>query len=296
MRESGSRSTEQIDLSVVIPARNAEEWIGEQLEALSKQLDGACEVLLADNGSTDGTNQIFRSYTGRAATRWEVVDASAIPGQAYARNVGAKEARGELLVFVDADDVVAPGYLQAMRKALAEHEFVAAMLDDVTLNQGWTKPRNQLPQAREIPVTLAFLPAAGGGTLGIRRSLFERLGGFDTGTSPGEDADLCWRAELNGTHLALVTDAVVQYRRRNTFRGFFRRGFSDGIARTALYCRFRDKGMPRRHWRTVLSFHGGVLVMAWRTRSRSELAELCETIGVRLGLIRGSFKNRVWYL
>jgi glycosyltransferase involved in cell wall biosynthesis len=288
-------SAEQTLLSIIIPARNAQDWIGELLEALIREVDSACEVLLADNGSTDGTNDLFRNYANAAPTRWSIVDASAVPGTAYARNLGAQEASGDLLLFVDADDVVAPGYVAAMRDALAEHEFVVASLDCDTLNPAWTKPKVHGPQVREIPIVLGFLPAGAGGSLGIRRSLFERLDGFDT-TSLIEDADLCWRAQLKGIDLTFVPDAVLRFRYRNSLGAFFRRGLRDGLGRPALYATFRDLGMPRRDWRTIVSFYGGVLPMFWRTRTRADLADLCATLGVRLGLVAGCVKYRVWYL
>src|SRR4051812_37521166 len=112
-----------VDLSVVIAARDAESTLGEQLRALEAQeWDGTWEVLVVDNGSTDGTVDVVR----RAATGWpalRLVPATNGVGPAYARNVGARAAAGRSLAFCDADDVVAPGWVVAVGAALRREEF-----------------------------------------------------------------------------------------------------------------------------------------------------------------------------
>lgn len=283
-------------LSVVIAARNAEEWIGDQLEALSRQLDEDCEVVLADNGSTDRTNDVFRRYAENAPNQWSVVDASAVLGPSYARNAGTNASRGELLLFLDADDVIAPGYITAMRDALSQREFVAARLEDATLNEAWTKPKSPLPQLREIPIVFGFLPSPAGASLGMRRSVFDSVGGFDPDFLGSDDIDFSWRAQLLGTDVTLVTEAMLHYRYRNSLSAFFRQGLRDGLDRPALYRKFRDQGMPGRSWRSVPFFYGRVFAMAWRTRTRADLAQLYRAIGVRLGLLRGCIKCRVFYV
>ena len=77
-------------LSVVIAALDADRWLGEQLEALASQVtDFDWEVILADNGSRDGTKGVFEGYLVRLpSSAW--VDASDTKGPAHARNVGAK--------------------------------------------------------------------------------------------------------------------------------------------------------------------------------------------------------------
>lgn len=292
-----SNSEHGVVVSVIIAAYNAEETLGDQLAALEREsLDDPWEVILADNGSTDRTVAVFDRYASRFQTSWKVEDASAMSGQAYARNVGAEVARGEYLVFVDADDVVAPGYLAAMKKALEVDCFVAARLEIDRLNPSWAKPRHPPPQLREIPLYLGFLPAAGGGTLGIRRQTFEALGGFDVSVPGLEDAEFCWRAKLAGTDLAFASDAVLSCRYRGSLPAFYLRGLRDGIARTALYARFREHGMPHRSARSAMRFHAGVLRQVLSARTRSDLSELFETFGVRVGLIRGCVRHRVWYL
>ena len=89
-----------MQLSVVIACYNAARTIGGQLESLARQeWSEPWEVIVADNGSTDGSAAIAEQYRSRLPSL-RVVDASARRGQAYARNVGAKAARGVALAFV----------------------------------------------------------------------------------------------------------------------------------------------------------------------------------------------------
>jgi GT2 family glycosyltransferase len=274
-------------LSVVIAALDAAPWLGEQLDALASQVtDFAWEVIVADNGSRDGTKAVFeRSSTRLPASTW--VDASDRAGQAHARNVGAELARGECLVFVDADDVVAPGYLTAVHTALGSHALVAATLD--------SGASRGTPVEEEVQPYLGFLPAAAGGTLGVRRSLFEELGGFDCDLPPAEDIDLCWRAALAGHELVRAPGAVLRYRRRSTLGAVFRQSFQYGAIRPLLYLRYRQAGMPRRQGVAALRFHLGVVPLALRTRSRADLQDWVALLAVRAGHLRGSLCYRVWY-
>src|SRR3954452_8254427 len=117
-------------LSVGIPCLNAASTLGVQLAALTRQSwPGGWEVIVADNGSTDGSREIVESYRGRLPGL-ELVDASDRRGQAHARNAGAAAASGDAFLFGDADDEVAPGWLAALGRALAVHEFVACRYDN----------------------------------------------------------------------------------------------------------------------------------------------------------------------
>lgn len=96
-------------VTVVIPAHNARTTIDEQLDALMRQTyDRPFEVLLCDNGSTDGTAAHVTTRPRCEAYELRVIDASAVPGASYARNLGAAVATGEFLAFCDADDKVSP--------------------------------------------------------------------------------------------------------------------------------------------------------------------------------------------
>src|SRR5436309_9736329 len=103
-----------VDVTVAIPMRNAAATIAEQLEALVDQdFTGEWEVVVADNGSTDDSRDIVRRFADRLPDL-RVLDASQAVGAAHARNVALREARGDVFVVTDADDVVDRGWVTAM--------------------------------------------------------------------------------------------------------------------------------------------------------------------------------------
>ena len=282
-----------VRLSVVIPARNAGEWLADQLEALATQdCPFRWEVILADNGSTDTTIEVFNRISPRLPTA-QIIDASATRGQAFARNQGADSARGEILVFVDADDVIAPGYLSAVESGMARCDVGVAQLDTRTLNPG---RRGLDVLADGTPVAyLGFLPAGAGAGLAVRRRLFADLGGFDVDMPPAEDIDLCWRAQLAGSRLAPLPGAIVRYRLRTTTRRVFTQSYQYAKIRPALFRRYRSKGMPRRSMSEAVRFHLGVLPRVARIRHKDDFEDVTILVATRLGHLAGSIKYRTWY-
>ena len=213
-------------VSVVIPVLNGARWLACQLEALSRDDAQPFETVIADNGSTDDTVAIARSFDRKMPLR--VIDASERPGQSFARNLGARAASGDLLLFLDNDDEIGPGYVAAMVSALSGAEFVAARIDDHKLNDGWCRKARTVPLIHEL--RRSPRPWAPGGALGVRRTTFERLGGFAEDLVCGEDVEFCWRARKNDVVLTFVDDAILHYRYRTTLRGLARQGNAYGFA------------------------------------------------------------------
>lgn len=284
-----------VALSVVIPCRDAAVHLPAALEALAGEaLDVPWEVVVADNGSQDGTVAVAEAFRDRLTLR--VIDASERHGQWFARNRGAAEARGDQLVFLDSDDVIAPGYLAQMRRALAENELVAAHLESERLNPGWVARSRPLGLVEGMNDNLGFLPFANGCCLGARRAAFEALGGFSEYRPTGEDTDLCWRAQLAGMHLGVASGAVLHYRFRNTLQGIFHQALDYGRAETLLYRRFRHRGMPRRRPRVVVREWRHSARRLLRAQAKHERAEALFHAGLALGRVLGSARNRVLYL
>lgn len=284
------------ELSVVIPVYNGEPELEEQLEALAGQeYSGDWELIVADNGSTDDSVALARRFEDRIP-HLTIVDASAQPGQAYALNAGAAACNGRSLLFLDSDDVVAPGYLAAMAAALAEAPFVAARLDCVSLNPSWVRTSRPPTQTDGIGAPFAFLPSAAGCSIGIWKSVFDEVGGFDSSILLGNDVDLCWRVQLASYPLHFVPQAVVQYRYRDTLKGIFAQARTYGTAGPTLFSKYRDLGMPRRSGRSAVRFHGAAVVRLVRARSKSDLAGCAFLFGYRMGLLEGCLRRRALYL
>jgi glycosyltransferase involved in cell wall biosynthesis len=230
-------------ISVIIPVRNGRGTLGEQLEALHRQsYRGAWEIVIADNGSTDGTPEAAQQLAPPGIPL-RVIDASAHAGSSYARNCGAAEARGDFLVFCDADDVVAPSWLEAMAAAAARYDAVTGPQDASTINapdvQGWRPPR-----ATTLPSS-GFLPYAPSCNLGVWADVYKRTGGFNEEYPQAHDVDWSWRAQLASFTLGFAPDAVVHYRYRSTIKGVARQAYVSGLDAARLYHDYRDKGMAR---------------------------------------------------
>jgi glycosyltransferase involved in cell wall biosynthesis len=278
---------------VIIPARDAAATLGTQLEALATQdVPVAWEVIVVDNGSTDGTGEVCARFQDRLALS---VLPCPTPGTSAARNAGARAARGEHLLFCDADDEVAPGWVAAMSRGLGTHDAVGGRIDDEALN-GHLRYVPRHPDG--LPVVAGFLPRTISANLGVRADVFAAVGGFrEVYTYGSDDTELSWRLQLAGHTLGYVPDAVVRYRHRSRTRDVAVKAFRTGRSRGRLFREYRGAGMPQPRlagavlrWARLLAL---VPVAPWRPAARWRLADQA---GAALGRVVGSLEQRVLYL
>jgi glycosyltransferase involved in cell wall biosynthesis len=286
-------------LSVIIPCLNAATTIAAQLDALAKQdWTERWEVIVADNGSTDDSLKIVESYKDKLPSL-RVVDASSRRGQPYALNSGAAAAQGDSLAFCDADDEVAPGWVAAMGEALLQHDFVACRIDFTKLNPPWlqtvfrahAQQHGRLLKAKFPP----YLWHAGGGTLGVRKSLHTAVGGFADALPCLHDNDYCFKIQLRGVELLYVPEAVVHVRCRDTLRGLLRQACRWAEYSVLLYKMYRPANSKDfRLWKEFLWQWKGLLCSIPQIRiGRSARAMWVWQFGWQLGRFLGSVKHHV---
>ena len=282
-------------LTVVVPCLNAADTIGGQLDALARQQwDEPWEVVVADNGSTDGSPEVVAGWADRLPAL-RVIDASGRKSAGYAMNRGVEEARGESVAFADADDEVGEGWLAALGDALRDHEFVSCRQDDEKLNEPWVRAARERKFLTGLP-TLAFpphLPYAGAGTIGIRRALHLRAGGFDESLYL-EDLDYCIRVQLLGPRLHFVPEAVIHYRYRSSLGGIFRQAYRYGRGLAAVQRKHKPRGVRfpgQRKW--LVTGWKPVLLALPNARRKSGRARLAWILGGQLGRYRGSVEHRI---
>ena len=282
--------------SIIIPCYNSAALLAEQLAALSCQRwDEPWEVIVADNGSTDDPAAVVARFQERLPNL-RLIDASARPGAAFARNQGAKAARGEQLSFLDADDVAGEGWLAAIGAALERHDFVASRHDFSRLNPPavLASRHNSQSEGLQRYISPPYLPHAGGCGLGIKAWLHEAVGGFDESFLCLEDTDYCWRVQLAGYDFAFVPAAVVHYRLRETLRGAAKQAFAYGEYNVKLYRRYRAEGMG------AITVWRGLRAWYYLLRSLPRLfdgrarARTVWSLVWRLGRLYGSLRYRVF--
>ena len=274
-------------LSVVISCRNEARWLPSMLASLHRQqIDGWVDTIVVDDGSTDGTHEVAAQagagLPGLRILRTEPVN------RAAAANAGLAASVGEAVVFLDGDDEVAPGYLAALRAALADHDFVAARIDHQALNTSWqraARPPEQSTELRSEP-GVAW-PVAGGGTIAVRRDVLTAVDGFDEGLVDAQDTDLCWRLAGRGVELTFVPDAVLRYRYRETARQVFGQARHYGRGRAVLEHRYGPRPsrltLPRRAVKLGLQ----VLVVPFCVRRSLRFATAFRA-GILLGWIEAT--------
>lgn len=293
---SGSETPPPSLVSVVIPNLNGEKTLATQLEALSGQTyRGDWEVVIADNGSTDRSIEVAEEWNDRLPLR--VIDASERRGINPARNSGADAARGDLILFCDNDDVVSPGWLEAMVVALADHDLVGGWIEQETLNVGTSGWRTGAPRDR-LPVAVGFLPFVPGGNCGVRTDVFRELGGWNNDYVGGaEDEEFSFRVSLAGHRLGFAPDAVIHYRHRAGSGAFARQQYAFGREEAHLYRDFREAGLPQSSTRVALIEWAWLL---WHLpdlfRGGDRRGNWVRKVAHRWGRAAGSIKYRVLYL
>jgi glycosyltransferase involved in cell wall biosynthesis len=292
-----NRLGDRVRLSVVIPCLNEARGVDTQLGRLAEERwSEPWEIVVADNGSTDGTKAIVREYQKRIENL-VLVDASSRPGASHARNVGVSAARGGLVAFCDADDEIQPGWVAAMGQSLGSHELVAGRLDSTKLNERWAVRGR--PQDDGLNALAGHLPHALSTNLGVRRALHERVGGFDEEfLGAAHDVDYCWRLQRAGAELHFDPRVVMAYRFRHDFLALFRQARFYAIGMVSIYRKHLQHGLPQqRHpWLLgVLTWAGLLKVLPIRP-SKHALATFVWTLGWKVGMVEGSIRNRVLLL
>jgi GT2 family glycosyltransferase len=213
--------------TVIIPARNAGRFLPATLGAL-----GDAEVVVVDNGSTDDTAAVALAHGARVVHEPR-------PNRGRARNAGVRASDTPLIAFLDAECVPEAGWLGALTACLEQHPLAAGR---TIVAAGPTRAARF--DARWRFRTRETIERDGWATtanLGIRRELFERLGGFDERfRHAGEDVDLCRRAGP----ITYCPEAVVHHPATTSVRAVFERGFRHGHGSVQLGSR-RDWRHPK---------------------------------------------------
>lgn len=236
--------SDAIQVSVIIPAYNRPEILAECLEALTLQKTSRrWEAIVVDDGSSDDLSGVQKTFASRLPLTWITLAKNGGPAQA--RNAGIGKARGEVVLFTDADCRPEPDWLEEMANRFddqnvtgAKGRYRSAQTDLwARLAQLEFEERFEL---LSISHDIDFVDTYSGA---FRRSQLTAVGGFDTGfpRADNEDVDLSFRIKALGGRFVFVSKAVVWHRHREGAWKYFLLKIGRGYWRMRVYRRHPGK-------------------------------------------------------
>jgi len=197
-----------VKFSIVVPAFNEVKYIGKTLKALKKQTLKDFEIIVKDGQSIDKTVEIARRHADKIVS---IRDSSI----ADARNQGARYAEGDILVFVDADTTLPSYALRRFADLMKDENIVGVSCRKVPQSQSLLdRMLYELVNLSVFVDSVLGLAGAHGNCMVIRRSVFEKVGGFNQKIQVAEEQELVRRAKKFGKFLFLLDMNVVEHPRR----------------------------------------------------------------------------------
>ena len=185
-------------VSVIIPTCNSQTTLHQCLQSVQKQTYKKMEIIVVDRHSADETVQIAKNF--------KVKLFYVTQERSTAKNLGAKNARGEYLLFLDSDMELSPHVVEECVKLCEEKNFDAAVVPLITDGVGF------LAECRKLEVELYshdpnyfLMPRF------FRRTVFFKVGGFDDKLICGEDFDLARRCETRGYRIGKITSPIKHF-------------------------------------------------------------------------------------
>mgnify|MGYP000035338358 CR=1 FL=1 len=231
-------------VSVIVPVRNREVDIAACLESLLRlryPLDHL-ELIVVDDASEDRTAQVVSSFPVRLIS---------VPKRSHAsfcRNLGAQQAKGEILAFIDSDCQADALWLSELLPAFREPRIgvVGGLVDsgfDAKAVDRYEKVKSSLHMGPWFKRSgkgnrFFYVPSC---NLLTQKSLFVQLGGFRTDLHVGEDVDYCWRVQDRGFEVEYRPRGRIFHRHRNSLRGFCSRRFDYGTSEPLLQQIHRER-------------------------------------------------------
>lgn len=194
-------------VSVVVPVFNCERYLAEAIESVLAQSYADTEVIVVDDGSTDNSKAVAKGFGKRVNYLFQEN-----AGASAARNRGAELAKGELLSFLDADDIWTEDKLSLQAALLNEREDVDMVFGHV---EQFISPELESDEKKRLICPLGTMPAYLPGAMLVRRDAFWRVGPFATDVKVAEFLDWYARARERGLNPAMLPGVVYKRRLHN---------------------------------------------------------------------------------
>jgi len=231
-------------LSVIVATYNRKHELEELFASFSQQTlsPEQFEVIIVDDGSTDGTDQFIQELKSTLpfSIQYHYQENK---GPGTARTLGMQEATGDVFIFIDSDCIAPPHYLQTIKGTFEKTEIDAFGGPDKSAEafSAWDKAVNYTMTSF---MTTGGLRGSSGKKLaryyprsfnmGLRREVFEKIGGFGSIYHYGEDIEFSHRILESGATVEYLDDAYVYHKRRSTPAAFVKQIYKMGKARVQL--------------------------------------------------------------
>ena len=198
-------ATDRPSVSAVITAYNSARFIADAIASIRSQRSAPDEIIVVDDGSTDGTDTIVKKLGTDIRYVWQ-----ANGGEASARNCGIALAQGDAIGFLDADDAWPSDRLEKLLRPLQDPRTEIVCGRARTFSEGsWTTAAAASTTDRLEGFLMSF------GCALIRRAMFERIGKVDEAMHHGVDLDWFLRAREQNVPIVVIEDIVLLYRRHD---------------------------------------------------------------------------------
>lgn len=205
-------------VSVVTPCHNAASFVGETLDSVLAQTQPEVEHIVVDDGSSDGSWEVIEAYARAHPERVRGIRLERNRGGSHARNVGARQARGGYVMFLDADDLIEPETLAALVEAVRNRPGTLGVCEWGRLVQregAWVEqPREVAFPSLSADPLKEWLEGRWVPTCSVlwRREVYDGTGGWDETLTGDDDGELMRRALLEGTRLVAAPNGRSHYR------------------------------------------------------------------------------------
>ncbi len=278
-------------VSIIIPVYNEEKDIGKALESLKQQIHKDFEIIIVDDGSTDNTLEIVRQFKARILNQNH-------QGPGLARNLGAKEAKGEILIFVDADMIFDKNYIKNLISPILKdkagkiigttHDYEIATNIDNKWSALWGEIRVSKEQAKEVKIFRA-----------IRKDKFIELGGFDQKYGYADDQTFWFKYKIKPIP---AKNTTCYHKNPLSLKGTYKQARWIGASWKERYTLFKI---------SVLNYLGVLLYfiflpflilaksMQTKLKSSFSIKDIAKFYSVKfagygVGIFRAVYLNKVW--
>jgi len=215
-----------LKVSVVIPTYNRLEFLKQAIDSLLNQSHPPDEIIVVDDGSSDGTKE----YLKKISKKYKIIKYYYFTkncGPSKARNLGIKNATGDIICFFDDDQIAHKNWIKEIVKTFKENRDIGGVggklieLEPNNMVEKYLKLNFNINYSRDLPYL--------GGNIAFLRHVLLKVGGFDDRLKTGEDVDLSFRIYLRNYKIIYNDNMIVYHKSLCNFVKLIRKGYNLGI-------------------------------------------------------------------